>query len=452
MLFFVFAWAYTLSGNTAIYNQIRYLLWTGGSPHIAWTFTSTGNAGTILFESRPTDPGYSGAHLFIPALWEQVLSGSFWSETVGWIDLQDVKFTLTDSVNNIWTLSGYAWSDRAGWFDFGWVTYQLSNTSFSGYAWNDGIGWIDMSEASIELTSLGAIGKVKIIGKAWSNRIFNIYDTKWAISATTTSIINDVRKNVSILKRNLPSHKINTALDGNRVFDHGGWLESINGAIFFENTSSTPARVQYQRLAGTIDTQRRIVNVWWSYDPVYTVIAIGADIHLNDSVKPQSDSKPRVFIALKNSAGVGGNIYIDGAITQIYSSMIAEGSIYSGEFSGTTPVYYNDSIAELFKIPNRQLYVYGTIISNNTIGGYRLDNGIGNTCPYNITPCTDNTALLYDFNHFRDFHPTAIDGALLRAYQPLWEALQDTYDDYSMIIEHDFRIIDTPPPWLDNIQ
>ena len=80
--------------------------------------------------------------------------------------MEDVILELTDPVNNIWTLSGYAWSPNAGWLDFSGTTYHLSNTSFSGFASNDGIGWIDISDAYIEMTSLGAIGKVKIIGSA----------------------------------------------------------------------------------------------------------------------------------------------------------------------------------------------------------------------------------------------------------------------------------------------
>jgi hypothetical protein len=64
-------------------------------------------------------------------------------------------------------------------------------------------------------------------------------------------------------------------------------------------------------------------------ESIYTVIAIGADIYIDDSVALQGDGKPRVMIALKNEAGKGGNIYIDGGITQIYSSLVAEGSLYS---------------------------------------------------------------------------------------------------------------------------
>jgi hypothetical protein len=93
------------------------------------------------------------------------------------------------------------------------------------------------------------------------------------------------------------------------------------------------------------------------------------------------------------------------------------------------------------------------VISNNTIGWYSIDNNITNSCPYNITPCDNNRALTYDFNHFRDFQKDALDVFQMRWYQPPWSSAPvNTLDDYSMIIEHDPRILDTPPPWLERIR
>jgi hypothetical protein len=194
-----------LVGADTAYNQIRDMIGTGGTPHTLGTFfTNNGNPGTILFAAKPID-GYSGAALFIPGTGSQALTGSFWSQTVGWITLQDVALNRTNTGSNIWDLSGYAWSEQAGWIDFSGTTYNLSNTSFSGYAWNDGIGWIDMAGASLDMTSSGAIGKVKIVGNLGGNRIYNtVYDLNAKISpATTTKIVNEVRKNVSLVTRNL---------------------------------------------------------------------------------------------------------------------------------------------------------------------------------------------------------------------------------------------------------
>ena len=248
-------------------------------------------------------------------------------DTVGWTTFSGVTFVPVGQ--NIWSLSGYAWSDSAGWIDFSETMYHLSNTSFSGYAWNDGIGWIDMAGASLDMTSSGAIGKVKVIGNLGGNRIYNTtYDLNGKISpATTTKIVNEVRKNVSLVTRNLPANKTNTRLVTNNVFDGGSAIVSIGNKLVFDNTGTTVARVDY-----TSNVKSRMENGGGLGDPIYSVIAIGADIYIDDSVVPQVDGHPRVMIALKNDAGKGGNIYVRGGVTRILSSLVAEGSLYSAEF------------------------------------------------------------------------------------------------------------------------
>lgn len=426
-----------------LYDNFRYFMWTWWTPHVIGQFTSTGwNTGVIWFWSKPID-GYSGANLYITWTGGQLLTGSFWIETVWWINLMDIGFSLTDTWAWIWSLSWYAWSDYAGWVDFSGVTYHLSNTSFSGYAWNDNIGWIDMADASLSMTSSGAIWKVKILGNLWGNSIFN---TTYSVNSSYTSvntaqIINEVQKNTSLELRNIPYSKKNTTLWSNNFYTNSS-IVWINNMLIFENTGSTVARARY-----TDTMESRIENVWWTYEPIYSVIAIGSDVYIDDSVLPQSDWRARVIIALKNSNWVGGNIYIHGWLTQIKSTLITEWSVYSWEFSAWNTIIYNNDPGNLFKIPNRQLYVYGSVISNNTIWWYGLDNGIGNICPYNITPCNDTNALIYDFNHFRDFQKDKPEWekAVLRWYP------NNTYDAYSIVIEYDQRIISNPPPGLERI-
>ncbi len=446
LLVFSFFVSITLALET--YNSKRALIWTGWSAHNWGQFYfDDGNPGSIDFWAVPTDAWYSGGHLMIPLTWPQVLTWSFWIETIGWVNMHDIWFSLTDTGAGIWSLSGYAWSDQAGWTDFSRVTYQLSNTSFSGYAWNDMIGWINMAWASLDMTSSGAIGKVKILWSYGGNRIFNtIYTLDGKIApATVTRIINDVRKNVALLTRNVPDNKINTEIDSSRIFAHStsaGVPNSLDNKLFFINESASIARVDYTR-----SVRSRFENIGNTTTPIHSVIVIGADVYIDDSVAPQNDGKPRAIIALKNDAWVGGNIIIQGWVTRIKSTLIAEWSLYSWEYSGANPQYYNSDPASLFRIPNRQLYVHGSIISNNTIGWYEVDNGIENTCPYNITPCDDSRALLYDLNHFRDFQKDLPEKqiAVIRWYP------NNLYDDYSLVIEHDARILDNPPPGLENI-
>ena len=203
LMVLIVLWILYLQLWGSIYDTYRYLRGIWGISHSYWVFSDTdGNPWHILFEAKPTD-GYSGAHLFIPEGGSQVLTGSFWIQTIGWTSLQDVGFLLTDTGAAIWTLSGYAWSSKAGWVDFADVTYHLSNTSFSGYAWNSGIGWIDMAGSSLDLTSSGAIGKVKIIGNIGWDSIYNktyLPDTSIK-SAKIATAIDGIRKNIAILTR-----------------------------------------------------------------------------------------------------------------------------------------------------------------------------------------------------------------------------------------------------------
>jgi hypothetical protein len=111
---FVLFWAFvTIIGADAIHNQIRDMIGIGGTPHTRGVFLTTdGNTGEIRFGEKPTD-GYSGAHLFVPGTGSQVLTGSFWMETVGWVTLQDVELNIDNTGSTIWSLSGYAWSEHA---------------------------------------------------------------------------------------------------------------------------------------------------------------------------------------------------------------------------------------------------------------------------------------------------------------------------------------------------
>lgn len=109
-------------------------------------------------------------------------------------------------------------------------------------------------------------------------------------------------------------------------------------------------------------------------------IEIDSDIWSWDSAKSMPIHPPKVIIALKRADGTGGNIYIKDNVKNIAASLIADGSIF-GDTAGA----------------NNQLYIYGTVISNNTIGG--ANTGV---CPrfLNLTSCTDPG--YYDLENIRN--------------------------------------------------
>lgn len=98
-----------------------------------------------------------------------------------------------------------------------------------------------------------------------------------------------------------------------------------------------------------------------------TIVTIGHDIMLdNVDINLYGDTKPRALIALKDENGSGGNIVISDNVKRIFALMYAEGSIFSGEKTATG--YIEPYIASsVFNIPTNQLYIYGLIISKNTI-------------------------------------------------------------------------------------
>jgi hypothetical protein len=64
---------------------------------------------------------------------------------------------------------------------------------------------------------------------------------------------------------------------------------------------------------------------------------------------------------MKDSAGRGGNIYIDPSVTNIAGTFFAERSVisYNGtELDGNTPI----------NILKNQLLIYGNVFSENTLG------------------------------------------------------------------------------------
>lgn len=172
-------------------------------------------------------------------------------QTIGWTSLENV--TLSNNNGFQWDVNGYGWSDQAGWIDFSGVKFVNSNTSFTGYAWNDGIGWINMLGATLESVSQSLIGKVKVIGNIGGGSVFS---TTYEISATISDvkmnkIINEIRKNISLLTRNVSSAQLNISRDSYGIFNTNTVLQ---GKMIYRNTSNQISRVNYADIKSTFES------------------------------------------------------------------------------------------------------------------------------------------------------------------------------------------------------
>ena len=101
-------------------------------------------------------------------------------------------------------------------------------------------------------------------------------------------------------------------------------------------------------------------------------------------------------VVQKDSNGVGWNLYIDKWVTNIVGTFILDGSVIS--YDGTNELGYNASIIDL----KNQLHIFGTIVSENTIGWSRQNPP---KCPSLIVSCPDNkVAQKYDLNYLRRYY------------------------------------------------
>jgi hypothetical protein len=159
------------------------------------------------------------------------------------------------------------------------------------------------------------------------------------------------------------------------------------------------------------------------------------DIEIESDIDKDILKSPKSIIAIQNSSGSGGNIFIKNSVKNIYSSIIAEWAIYSGEDITTI---YNDTRGKIANLPKNQLYIYGNLISHNTIGWALKDTP---TCPYTTTDCTYDLAIRYDLNYFRSYDRDIIH-----------QSESTEYEQYSVIIERDPRVTSSPPPGMKTLK
>lgn len=316
-----------------------------------------------------------------------------------------------------WSLSWYAWSENAGYIDFStpsdnsydWVNYTPGIKVFSWYAWSDNLGYLPFTEVSVDTNFKN---KTKILWNIWWKKAFDIEYNLWVkfSNVNTNKLINDIRKNIWLMTRNIQSGNMNTAWNTNNFLKSFSYYKGTN-------INNPWAKLDTNHL-------KSIVVEWWN-------IYIDADVSRDNAV-----NAARAIIAIKDENGNGWNIYIAGNVRNIYSSLIAEGTIYSWDQSEV----YNDQTSKLTQLPKNQLYIFWSVISRNTIGGGSLTPNP--VCPFTEGNCTYSNSYKYDFNYFRSYDP--------HDSGSLWSD-KTWYNEYSVIIESDPQIQGSSPPWLENL-
>lgn len=399
-----------------------------GSSHIIGMFTAdnTGNAGTVSFDESWYAAGIE---------WFNI-SGSFYIQTVGPVTFNPGTRILPPQSGNIidpWFVSWSVSSVNAGTI-FLWdgtvgnttTYYDPKTKTLVGYGYNVWLGkvpfWV-LSTTTITGTGITSIGvsqgfewRVKILGNIGGTSSFDTFYGLWVKFnvASFAQILNQMRQNVALLTRNLSNTQMNPSF----------WTTvpvAIKDHIFFINQSATDKSVKYSD-----------IKLDYTNSTLSSVIIVGGDMLIDEDIL-NSTSNAKWVILLKNAAGIGGNVFIKDSVKNIQSSIFSEGTIYSGTDKLNL---YNDSGEEVTILPPNQLYVLGSLISQNTIG-WATQSGAA-TCPFTESNCSYQNAVKYDFNYFRAYVATGgIDPS--RAYP------SSLYDNYSLIIQKDPR---TAPSWF----
>ncbi|MBI4127360.1 hypothetical protein HY463_01495 [Candidatus Peregrinibacteria bacterium] len=129
-----------------------------------------------------------------------------------------------------------------------------------------------------------------------------------------------------------------------------------------------------------------------------TLVVNGADVYIEGNVYGG-----KLGIVVLKDDGKGGNVYISPDVTDLYANIFADGSVFNESDTTSSGVpTWSSGDARTDALLN-QLYIKGSIISRNTIGGA---SGSA-TSPYNLGDGTTSTSVTtaeeYDFNKFREF-------------------------------------------------
>ncbi len=423
------------------------VIFTGsfGDSHSTGSFSLWGNAGIVSFDNIPA--GFSGSQAVgLSGSSSVYLTGIFFLQTVGWATFSDVGMggaEIIPPVNSIrdpWYLSGYAWSENAGWMKLNHgesyasgVWYIPDTMSLTWFAWSNTLWWIpfDSKTASVEAAF---IGKATVWGSIWGVTTFSTLYTPgttfwaWVDGATLGGFLNTVRKNVQVISRNATG---NSKVNSN--FNLSTPVNITSAILYKKATNPTWEYFKYSTISTAFNN---------ATDKIRSVVVIWADIYIDADVISSTFSFPRTFITLQNDLWQWGNIYIKWSVKKIEASLIAERTIFSGDDPGTwlTPYFINKKSVFL-DLPKTQLYIKWLVASYNTFWWSSKTGGA--VCPAftrNSIACNYDTAIPYDWNYFRSFDHTAGN----RAYK------DSSKDSYSVVMEPDPRLIQDPPPWLEN--
>ncbi len=235
---------------------------------------------------------------------------------------------------------------------------------------------------------------IKIIGPIASNVIGSIITGQFADGTSIfgglsrAEVHNNMRKSMSLATRNMTLATV--------------WDIISNAANL--PSSGSPATGAKIDKGGNVSIMKIEKAGWFvrlqlgtGISGKRTIVVKGANLYITSNMYYSASDALLGVMVQKDENGNGWNLYIDPTVTNIVGTYIVDGSVMSST-NGVTSM--GTSNIALLK---NQLYIYGSILSENTIGGSRMSPV---KCPGLVsTSCvTTEEAQKYDLNYLRRYY------------------------------------------------
>lgn len=261
-------------------------------------------------------------------------------------------------------------------------------------------------------------------------------------------ISEEIRKNVAEITRNETAGTLNATITnwatGNQI---------NNGKTLYYEDNNSDTVVDNLIISGdNTNCPPNLTPCFKIDDSQGSIIIIGGDVYIKSNIVYSGNDKGSFgLIVIKDNNGKGGNIYVDPAVTNIAGGYYAEGAMMSAQDSGSDGIQESevfDGFTDKGALKN-QLFIKGTLISRNTIGGSRQ------TIPeypegYSQSSCTTGSdaqkcAERFDLNYVRNF-ATSGSTVLNGGVRAVGTDGSETTSDSAFVIKYDPRIQTNIPP------
>ena len=235
---------------------------------------------------------------------------------------------------------------------------------------------------------------VKILGSLSSKNISPIVTDQFTTGVSTLNNVNRwmlrqaIRKNVALALRNATGTLITWTINNVNVLPWAG--VAATGLIISPTVNKSIMYIE--KNDGNIELTDSSIS------GIRTVVIKGANLYIKNDMYYDSTTPSILGVIIqKNDAWQWGNLYIDPSLTNLVWTYIIDGSIMS--YDGTDVLWYNASISDL----KNQLYLFGWIVSENTIGWSKQDPP---KCPSLVSTClpTMEDTQKYDLNYLRRYY------------------------------------------------